>query len=87
MISSGLPILRYASTTPLIGQEVKRNFSVFRGFCAGLSGQDTLEAVGQNGGDFRDPFVRFGVHANSEIKKKIMRPFQPAWRALQRTPS
>jgi hypothetical protein len=70
MISSGFPILRYGSTTALVGQEVKRTFSISKGFSAGLSGQNTLEAVGQNSGDFRDPCVRFLVHVGQQDRKK-----------------
>ena len=53
-------------TTALVGREVKRTFSVFRGFCAGLSGQDTLKTVCQNGSDFGDPFVRFWAHVGQQ---------------------
>jgi hypothetical protein len=63
MISLRFPILRNGSITALVGREVKRTFSASGGFCAGLSGQDTLEAVGQNGGDFGYPFVWSLVHA------------------------
>lgn len=46
--------------TALVGREVKRTFSEFRGFLAGLSGQCTLKARRQDSGYFSQTMPRFG---------------------------
>jgi len=51
-------------TTALVGREVKRTFSEFRGLLAGLLGAKTPEASGQDFGDFGQMLGRgFGGHA------------------------
>ena len=45
--------------TALAGIEVERTFSDSSRYTAGLPGQKTLEASGQNRGEFRDPGVRW----------------------------